>query len=533
MQKKLFNSKNYCNFAPHFTLYSYLTRKRKTIANYYNSKTFYLTQKRKMEHWIDKALTLLAKSLEPVPTELNELDWKQSLSPDKERLAEHISAFANYPGGGFLAFGIEDSTAKTIGINKDEAHEIVRKLSSIGRNRLEPAIQLQHQIAEYKGKPILFFHIPESNIKPVHIKNKSIEEAFIRSGGCTHKASRQELAAMMMNSQIPTFEDLHATRVKSEDEVFDLLDVKNVIRLLEKPMPQNRKEALKILVDKKMLSPVDDTGYYITNLGALTAAKNLNDFESLSRKAIRLIEYKGKTKRETIKEYPNERGYAVGFEDLISSIMRLQPGNETMGKALRKKHNTYPEIAIRELTANCIIHQDFSIRGASSMIELFEDRIEITNPGRLIPEKTIDRLIRTSPESRNETLASEFRKLHICEERGSGFEKAISAIEEYGLPPLKMQEIDNSFRVTMYKPKTFAQLTQAERIEACYQHAVICYYSIGGMTNVSLRERFKMHEKQRPQVSLVIKEALALGKIKPKNPESASKKFVEYIPIWG
>jgi hypothetical protein len=53
------------------------------------------------------------------------------------------------------------------------------------------------------------------------------------------------------------------------------------------------------------------------------------------------------------------------------------------------------------------------------------------------------------------------------------------------------------------------------------------------MSNTSLRERFKMHEKQRPQVSLVIKEALLQGKIKPKDPTNASTKFVEYIPVWG
>lgn len=167
------------------------------------------------------------------------------------------------------------------------------------------------------------------------------------------------------------------------------------------------------------------------------------------------------------------------------------------------------------------------------MIEIFDDRIVISNPGRLLPSKKIDRLIRTTPEFRNEILAAAFRRYNICEERGSGFEKAVAAIELYGMPPLKFEELENSFRVTMYSPKHFAELTPMERIEACYQHSVIKYYSTGGMTNASLRERFKMHEKQRPQVSLVIKEALAQGKIKAKDPNNASTKFVEYIPSWG
>ena len=167
------------------------------------------------------------------------------------------------------------------------------------------------------------------------------------------------------------------------------------------------------------------------------------------------------------------------------------------------------------------------------MIEIFDDRIEISNPGKLLPSKKVDRLIRTTPESRNEILASAFRRYGICEERGSGFEKAVSAIELYGLPPLKIEELENSFRVTMYSPKTFAKLTPTERVEACYQHSIIQYFSSGGMTNTSLRERFKMSERQRPQISLVIKEALAQNKIKPKDPNNASTKYVEYIPFWG
>lgn len=211
----------------------------------------------------------------------------------------------------------------------------------------------------------------------------------------------------------------------------------------------------------------------------------------------------------------------------------LLPSSEIIKNALREETSVYPEIALREIVANALIHQDFTIRGSCPMIEIFDDRIEISNPGKLLPSKKIDRLIRTTPESRNEILASVFRRYNICEERGSGFEKAVVAIELYGLPPLKFQETENSFRVVMYSPKKFAEMTPTERIEACYQHAIIKYYSSGGMTNASLRERFRMHEKQRPQVSLVIKEALQVGKIKPKDPNNASTKFAEYIPYWG
>ncbi len=486
-----------------------------------------------IKNWIHRAFELLTHSLEPVPQEINELDWKESLSPDNAKLTRHLSAFANQPGGGFMVFGIENKTAKLIGISHKDTDLIVQKLSSLCRDALNPVIVLDHAVEYYQDVPLLFIYIKESSVKPVHLTSESIEVAYIRSGGTTRLASRHEVGALMLNSKTPQFEELHASKLKQFPEIMDLLDFRSIFRLLDKPVPQTNSEILRWLTDEKMIVAIDGAGFYITNFGALSCAYNLKEFDGLARKSIRLIKYKGITKIETEKEYPGSRGYAIGFDGLITFIKALLPGSEIVKNALRAETTIYPEIALRELIANALIHQDFSIRGSGPMIEIFDNRIVISNPGKLLPSKKIDRLIRTTPESRNEVLAAAFRRYNICEERGSGLEKAVAAIEFYGLPPLKFEELENSFRVTMFSPKTFANLTPAERVEACYQHSIIKYYSTGGMSNASLRERFKMHEKQRPQVSLVIKEALSLGKIKPRDPNNVSTKFAEYIPFWG
>jgi predicted HTH transcriptional regulator len=485
-----------------------------------------------IKNWIEKATEYLEHSLTPIPQEINELDWKGELSPNNKKLCKHLSAFANHPGGGFLVFGVEDKTGELIGVNQEQAEFIMQKLSSLCRDSLYPVVRLDHSVEEYKGVPLLFVYIKESAVKPISVNEKSIEDSYIRSGGTTRLASRQEIGAFMLNSKTPHYEEFHANTLSSSAEILDLLDFRSVFKLLNKPTPQSQEEILRWMEDEKMIENID-TGYYITNFGALCCAYNLNHFDDLSRKNVRIIKYKGLTKRETEKEQIGVKGYAIGYESLISYINALLPSSEVIKNALRSETTVYPEIALRELTANALIHQDLSVRGASPMIEIFDDRIEISNPGKLLPSKRIDRLIRTTPESRNEILASAFRRYGICEERGSGFEKAVAAIELYGLPPLKFEELENSFRVTMYSPKDFAKLTPTERVEACYQHSIIKYFSSGGMTNASLRERFKMSERQRPQVSLVIKEALAQNKIKPKDPNNASTKYVEYIPFWG
>jgi predicted HTH transcriptional regulator len=436
-----------------------------------------------VKQWISKALEYLEHSLIPIPQEINEIDWKEQLSPDNKKLCRHLSAFANHPGGGFLAFGIEDKSGKVQGIGREQAELIMQKLSSLCRDSVFPAVNLDHAIEAYKGIPVLLVYIKESAVKPVSINNKSIEDSYIRNGGTTRQASRQETGSLMLNSKIPHYEELHAGTLKSASDILDLLDYRSIFKLLDKPTPQTQGDILRWMEEEKMIQNMDGAGYYILNFGALAAAYGLHQFDDLARKSVRVIKYSGLTKQKTEKEYAGKSGYAIGYEELISYVNVLLPSSEVIKKALRTETSVYPEIAIRELIANALIHQDLSIRGVSPMVEIFDDRIEISNPGKLLPSKSIDRLIRTAPESRNEILAAAFRRYGICEERGSGLEKAVSAIERYGLPPLKFEELENSFRVTVYSPREFARLTPSERIEACYQHCIIKYYAGSGMTN--------------------------------------------------
>lgn len=486
-----------------------------------------------MKNWITKALEYLDKSLGKVAIELNELDWKEKLSPNNNKLCQHISAFANQPGGGFMVCGIDNKTKEVVGINTEEANIIIDKFSSLCRDGVEPLVSIDYSVELYREEHILIIYIKESAIKPVFLKGKTIEDCYIRSSGTTRKASRPELGGLMLNSKTPTWEEIHASKLLSEIEVITLLDFSKILELLNKPTPSDLKEIMQWLEDEKMLVNADGKGYYITNFGAITAAKDLNDFDGLARKAVRLIKYEGKNKSGASKEYPERKGYAAGFEFLIEFIKGLLDDSEIIKNALRTEMPIYPDIALRELIANTLIHQDFTIRGTGPMIEIFDDKIVFTNPGKLLPSKRLDRLIRTTPESRNEILASAFRRYNICEERGSGFEKAVIQIELFGLPPLKFEELENSFRVTMYAPRTFAEMTNEERIEACYQHSIITYFSDGGFNNSSLRDRFGMHDKQASQISLLIKEAIEAGKIKPKEEDNISKKFSKYVPYWA
>jgi len=153
-----------------------------------------------MKLWHTKALELLESSLEPPKHEYNEIDWKVALSNDKKHLTEHLCAFSNYPGGGYLIFGIARSGALE-GVTDEDIEGISNKLVNLGRDALEPSLQLDHHGTPFNGVNILLIQIPESASKPVHKRGQSIEESFIRSGGTTRKASKTEIAQMLLNNQ--------------------------------------------------------------------------------------------------------------------------------------------------------------------------------------------------------------------------------------------------------------------------------------------------------------------------------------------
>jgi ATP-dependent DNA helicase RecG len=482
--------------------------------------------------WLTRAWGLLDGSLSPPKHELNELDWKVALSPDKKRTAEHLSAFSNQPGGGFLVFGVEP-TGIPITLEEQLLQTIINTLANLGRAALEPPIILEHAMGEYQGARLLFVRIPESPVKPVHLRGVGMEHSFIRSGGTTRKAARQEIGNLMINSRTPRWEELRASILLDNSVLVEKIDIQLILAMLARPKIATESELLSAMEAEKFIIREPSGGGYITNLGAIAAAKSLNEFPEISRKAIRVIAYNGLNKAKTKEERPGSRGYALGFQNLMKNLMGMLPQNEIISEGLRKRVNVYPEIAIREITANALIRQDFSITGTGPLIEIFDDRIEISNPGGLLPGKSLDRLIGAHPESRNEILARSFRLYRICEERGSGLQKAGLQAELFGLAALRFESGPNDFKVTIFAPRSYAEMSARERLEACYQHAVLKCLSDGVLTSASLRERLKMPEKQRSMVSDLITEALKLNLIKSSDPENVSRKFSEYVPFWA
>jgi ATP-dependent DNA helicase RecG len=482
-----------------------------------------------MKIWEEIAIKLLEKSLYPVPQELNEIDWKCELSTKTDRLAQHISAFANYPGGGFLAIGISND-GESNPLSKNEMDETIKKLGNIARNNLAQPISIEHSVINYNNQAVLFIHIPEQLNKPVHLRGSNIYDCYTRSAGQTVKLSRHEVVQLIATSSGYDFEEQIVLRNVDENEVIKQIDYDSYFSLQEKRLPDTKTNIILALADDKLLAKTNE-GWDILKLGAILFAKNLNVFKELSRKAVRVIVYEGTGRISALKELEDLKGYATGFEGLISYIMDQLKHNEIIETALRKNVKVYPEIAIREFVANALIHQDFTVAGSGVMVEIFSDRIEITNPG--IPLVDTNRFIDTAPKSRNESLASLMRRLNICEERGSGIDRAIDAIELFQLPAPKFIRGDDYTRIIMYAPTSLTRMNNEDRIRACYQHTCLHYVNNQPANNQSVRKRFNIPINNVSFASKIIAETVESGLIKPAIPASVSKKFASYIPFWA
>lgn len=464
------------------------------------------------------------------------IEWKHN-NDAPEEVGEYISALANSAAllsqpCGYLVWGVEDGTRRIVGTSfrpsskKIGNEDFVLWLTQL----LHPRIDFRvHEFAK-DGLPIVVFEIPACRHTPVRWR----QQEWIRVGSYKKPLrdypEKERSLWHLLSPEV--FEEGIARPAASGDEVLALLDYPKFFELLESPLPPDRAALLLRLTEDKLIVPTGADRYDVTNLGAILFAKDLRGLPGLARKTLRLIRYRGASRIETEREVPFFKGYASGFEELIGLINSLLPQNEVIGRALRKEERMYPERAIRELLPNAMIHQDFSITGTGPMVEVFEDRLEISNPGRPLIDTL--RFIDHAPRSRNEDLAALMRRLHICEERGSGIDKVIAAIEFFQLPPPDFRTDETHTHAILFAHRELAGMDRDERIRACYQHACLNWVSGGkATTNETLRKRFIIEDKNYFVASRIIAETLKAGRIKPQDPSSKSRKHAKYLPFWA
>ena len=467
-----------------------------------------------------------------------ETEWFEfkSNDADPKKLGQNISAIANASAisgksNGYIIWGIRDEDHQIIGTTFNPDSRRVKKddLDHWLSHRLNPSINFRFHKDSVDGKPVVVLLISRALDRPVRFDGN----AYIRIGSHTRNLNdfpeKESLIWRMSSSR--TFETGIAIESVQNSDVLELLDYESYFNLVGIPVPSHRPSVLEALERENFIRQRDDGSWNILNLGFLAFARNLGAVGSLRRKSTRIVKYSGTKKYHESRQEELPIGYATGFANIIDYVNKLAPIDETFNGGIRKQEPRFPTIAVREVIANALIHQDLTERGTGPVVEIFEDRIQVLNPGAPLVDAKL--FVNAPPKSRNEALAALLRRFGICEELGSGWDNIVYAVETRKLPAPRIDVINNSTCVTIYKARPLSKMNPADRIRAIYLHACLRYADEGAsITNATVRKRFGIDRRNIAKASRLLREALDAGEIVPANP-NAGRKFMGYLPYWA
>ena len=477
----------------------------------------------------------LARELCRLPKETEWVEFKHNQAKP-EGIGKYVSALSNSATlsekqHGYVIWGVENSTHEILGTtfrpeNKKEGNE---PLEAWLLRLLEPHVPFHFHSLALDSLRVVLLEIEHAASIPIAFNG--IE--YIRVGEVTKplRKTPEHARRLWRAFDRQRFEELIAVEHVTTRQALQMLDGPAYFELLGRPPPSGPKNITEALESDRLIRRCPAGGWNITNLGALLFANNLDDFPNLRRKAMRVTQYHGTKRTDATREKVIMRGYASGFDELVDHVATLLPHSETIERFVRKDVTAFPMPAVRELIVNALVHQDLTMTGTGPVMEIFSDRIEITNPGTpLVPK---DRLIDYAPRTRNEALSNLMRQFGFCEERGSGIDRVMDQIESFQLPAPRFEEFDGGTRVTIFSYREFHAMSKAERLAACYWHACLCHHTNSlRMTNATLRERFGITVKNAAQVSRLLSAAVQAKHIIVRDP-SVGTKSRAYLPYWA
>ena len=304
----------------------------------------------------------LVRELISLPCETEWVEFKHNMC-DPQQIGEYISALANSTAliirpKAYMIWGVDDATHKLIGTSfnfrtcRKGSEELELWLSRM----LSPSVAFRFFDVEVDDVRVVLLEIPAADRQPVKFSG----EEFIRIGSNKKKLKEypERERALWRAFDTTPHELRNAKENISSDYILKLFDIAGYYEKMGFALPENKNKVIDDFSNEKFIRKNDHGGFSITNLGALLIAKDLRSFDELGHKLVRVIWYKENNRLETIREKVFNGGYAISYDEIVEYILTIIPQEEVIEDSIRKSVLAYPEIAIRELTANMIIHQE-------------------------------------------------------------------------------------------------------------------------------------------------------------------------------
>jgi len=378
------------------------------------------------------------------------LEFKETL-PANTDLIKTVLAFAN-DAGGELYIGIRDSPREVTGINEDELIPLEEKISNIIHDCCEPVILPEISFLTHDNKHIIKTIIYKGSNPTYHLKGKSIEEStYIRVGSTNRLASPEIIAELERRKRNISF-DSELSYLKTADEI-NLKSFKDFFR-------EKTGDELTAQVMQKLELYQTEQGKKLPTHALILLSDDELRKQLFSFAKIECARFKGTIPGNFIDQKTIDVNIPLQPEQAYQFVLRhISEGSADYTGVYRNDRWEYPVIAIREVIRNAVIHRDYSLTGKDIKIAVFDDKIEITSPGKLLPTVDFNDMEAGQSDIRNKILAPVFKRLGIIEQWGNGLRLIAHELQNYPEIALEWKEPGIAFRVTFLKKNYVAEQT--------------------------------------------------------------------------
>jgi predicted HTH transcriptional regulator len=362
------------------------------------------------------------------------LEFKRDLS-SPENVLKTIVAFAN-TAGGVLVLGIEDGTKDVKGLPKILAEE--ERLASLIADSISPKLIPSIEIMSWRKAQILAVEVYPSANRPHSLNRLGPENGtFVRVGSTNRRADLVLIEEMRRYSQVASFDEQPEPDLNSE--AIDFRAASEFFKPVRK-LARRDLQTLKIVMSYQ--------GRIVPTIGGVLLF-GVDRLDHYPDAWIQVGRFAGSDRRRILDSL-EVRSYLPGAaEEVVPFLQKHMTREAVIGAVKRTDLWTLPIVAVREALMNAIVHADYAQRGAPIRVALFDDRLEIENPGLLPFGLTIEDIQKGISKLRNRVLGRVFQELGLIEQWGSGIQRMTIACQDRGLDAPRFEEIGTHFRVTL------------------------------------------------------------------------------------
>lgn len=362
------------------------------------------------------------------------LEFKRDLS-SPDGLLRAIVAFAN-TAGGILLIGVEDGTRHVVGVR--EPLDTEERLASLISDGILPRLVPELEILPWRRTHVLAVQVYPSATRPHYLKKAGSESGvYVRVGSTNRKADRELIEELRRFGRGETYDEQAMPELDSE--ALDFRAASESFAPIRK-FTRSDMETLHLMV-KNQGRMVPTVG------GMLLFGKERERF--FPDAWIQAGRFRGTDKTHIADSMEIRRYPLQAVEEAIAFVQKHAVHGVEIGAVRRKERWNLPPAAVREAVINAVAHADYAQRGAPIRVSIFDDRLEVENPGLLPFGLTVDDLRHGISKLRNRVIGRVFHELGLIEQWGSGIQRMTAACRDAGLPAPMLEEIGTRFRVTL------------------------------------------------------------------------------------